>query len=131
VRSVIAFGGSPQDVAVTVSGTASRTEFRLLYEDIAGDPRFRPGLRILLDFTELDVTDLAGREADEIGRHLAGLEDSYGAALLAVVVPDALTFDLARTAELSGGFERMKVLLSYDRDEALRWLESEPDPAAS
>jgi hypothetical protein len=126
VRSVVAFGGNPQEVTVSVSGVASRTEFRLLYEDLAGDPRFRPGMRILLDFRELDVTELDGREAADIGRHLAGIEDRYGSASLAVVVPDPLTFDLTKTAEVSASFEQVNVSVFYRCEDALMWLETRP-----
>jgi hypothetical protein len=126
VRYDIEFGGHPQEVTVSVSGFATPSEFRQLYEELAGDPRFRPGMRILLDFRELDATRLDAWEARDIGRHLAGLESRYGSASLAVVVPDTVTFGLTRLAELSASFEQIEVLVRYTLEDALRWLETRP-----
>ena len=81
----------PFEVVVTTSGEASGAEIEAGRRRVLADPRFRPGMSILLDHSLLDNT---GAEAHEV-RGLASSLDrdraSSGFAYLAIVAPDAVT----------------------------------------
>jgi hypothetical protein len=116
------FDGGAADLTITVRGIATTVEFGALYRGLPDDPRFRPGMRILLDFWELDVAHLTDGEARAIGKVLAGEEHRYGDAALAVYAPTELSLTLTRVARNAGGFERIDVWVTDSYDEALAWL---------
>ena len=124
--------GDPREVSVTASGVGRVEAFGRLFEDLTESPEFVPGMRILLDLTDVDMTTLPGVDAPEIGRALAKLRDRCDGCSLAVVGDDPLTLQLVEMAELGSG--GMDVWLALSRDEAAAWLElrralSEPELA--
>jgi hypothetical protein len=118
------------DLTITVSGMATRDEFVSLYRALPDDPRFRPGMNILLDFWELRVTALSSDDARDIGRDLAAQEPRYGRARLAVFAPAPVVFGLSRMAELTGQFKQMEISVSDTYDEAIEWLGRVPRQSA-
>jgi hypothetical protein len=51
-------GDSPADIEIALSGAPSPSSFVKLNEHLVGDARFRAGMKILADLSELDVSDL-------------------------------------------------------------------------
>ncbi|MGD0165994.1 MAG: hypothetical protein ABSC51_01705 [Gaiellaceae bacterium] len=49
----IEWGGSPEDVAVRTSGTASVADARAILRDLSEDERYHSGLKILIDHSAL------------------------------------------------------------------------------
>jgi hypothetical protein len=115
------FGGSPQDVTVTASGEARVPDFKQLYEALCDEPRFEPGMLILLDLCDVDMSTIPRMEAAEIGIGLAELQDRCEGCALAVVARDPLT----TAAELDESTDRVDVWVACSRNEALTWLESQ------
>ena len=54
MKYTIDFSGSPQDVTITTFGPASREGLVGFVQDLVDDPRYRPGMFILVD--HLDST---------------------------------------------------------------------------
>jgi hypothetical protein len=71
---------------------------------------------ILADGTAVDAHELTATELREVGEAASRL----GPSAWAVVVPDAVTFGLARMAQAFSGDLRLQVF--YTRDEAVEWL---------
>ena len=76
----IHWGGDPEDVHVVASGRATVDELDAWVQEVLADPRFRPGLRVLVDHRLADLTgltpddlahraDLLARDAERIGHH--------------------------------------------------------------
>ena len=87
----IEFGESPDGVIVYTFGRADVEGFRALNEALVGDRRFRPGMQILVDHTQLDAGHLTVAEIEEIGRHLLTLAERIGDSPIALIASDALT----------------------------------------
>jgi hypothetical protein len=75
----ITWGGDPEDVMVVTSGDASVEELDAMVQDVTADPRFRHGMKVLLDHSSLrlwamsndDVrrrADLVKRDTERVGR---------------------------------------------------------------
>ena len=118
------FGGAPQDVTVIASGVASVREFRRLYESLCDQSQFEPGMLILLDLTEVDMSAIPLSEAPEIGRGLAEFQDRCEGCAMAVVCRDPLTTVLTR-AGFDGTADWIDVWVASSRDEASSWLGSQ------
>jgi hypothetical protein len=118
------FGGSPQDVAVIASGVASVSDFGRLYENLCDQSRFEPGMLILLDLTEVDMSAIPLSEAPDIGRGLAEFRDRCDGCAMAVVCRDPLTSVLTRAGDI-GGTDWIDVWVACSRDEASTWLQSQ------
>ena len=91
MRHRMEFVGSPDGVIVSTFGRADVEGFRALNEALVGDPRFRPGMQILVDHTHLDARYLTCAEIEETGRHLLSLADRIGDSPIALIASDALT----------------------------------------
>ena len=124
MESRIEFGGSPQDVTVIASGVASVSEFSRLYETLCDQSRFEPGMLILLDMTEVDMSAIPLSEAPEIGRGLTELQDRCEGCAVAVVCRDPLSTVLTREG-VGGTPDWIDVWVACSRDEASAWLESQ------
>jgi hypothetical protein len=85
----IEFDGGTQDVTLTAAGVASRMDYCASYAELVRDPRWRPGMAVLVDESALDVSTLTGRDVEEIAGFIVDLDDRLGPAALAVVAPDA------------------------------------------
>jgi hypothetical protein len=125
------FGGRPQDVVVTATGVARVPEFRELYQKLCADSRFRPGMRILLDLCQIDMSVIPLMDAPEIGDSLVDFADQCEGCAIAVVAKDPLTAVLIRAAELGHDLDHVNVWVACSRPEATAWLESQVSLSSS
>lgn len=118
--------GGPAGVVITTGGAASLEGFARMNGDLLADPRFRPGMRIVVDHSQLDATSLTRDKIDEIRRSVEQLDDRLGDSSVAIVVPDAFTFDLARMSVPLEDEVRLRVHIFVNREDALAWLWEQP-----
>ena len=94
------------------------------------DGRFRRGMLVLLDHTDLGVGDLNASDvraiADDFGRHAPELEST----VVAIVAPRPTQFGLARMSTLIAEPTSSNVRVFYTRAEALDWLRQVRDGRA-
>ena len=119
------FGGSPQDVTVIASGVASVSEFSQLFENLCDQSRFEPGMLILLDLTEVDMSAIPLSEAPEIGRGLAEFQDRCEGCAMAVLCRDPLASVLMRAGDIGGIAAWIDVWVACSPEEASAWLENQ------
>lgn len=124
LEHIFEFGGFPQDVTVTATGVARVSDFRQLFGQLCDDPRFEPGMRILVDLSELDTSTVPMVEAMKIGYTLGGLAYRCEGCAIAVVAKRPLTAVLTSAAKL-GESPRLVVRVVSSRAEARTWLESQ------
>jgi hypothetical protein len=52
----VTWGGDPEDLLIRTSGPATVPELNTMVAQVLADPRFRPGLKVLLDHREAGFT---------------------------------------------------------------------------
>lgn len=127
----IEFGGDPQDLTITMSGSADLAGFRRVTAELLSDPRFRAGMAILVDHSALDPTPLSRRDVPEAADPILERDWNFPPRAVAIVVPS--TPHALELAER--GLAYMSVLnlprrVFYSRDEALPWLRKQKSLAA-
>jgi hypothetical protein len=125
LEHVFEFGGFPQDVTVTATGLARASDLRQLFGQLCADPRFEPGMRIMLDLSELDTSTVPLADAMRTGYTLGELECCYEGCAIAVVAKRPLTAVLTSAAKLGESTRRLVVRVVSSRSEAMTWLESQ------
>jgi hypothetical protein len=131
----IRFGGRPQDVTITTSGSASAQGLIGFVSDLVASPEFRPGMAVLVDHSDLDATTLSAGDVRRFADVVVRLDDRIGAAKVAILVPNALVFGFARMYELAAESAQVRSRVFYSREDALAWLREQlagralPEPA--
>jgi hypothetical protein len=120
-----AFGGSPQDLTITLTGAIDAAGLRRLNDALVADPQFAPELLLLVDVTGLDTSRL---DADELFVGVGPVVERDAIApprAVAIVAEDAETVAKAihYRAHLGGSSSRRRVFT--DRASALAWLAEE------
>ena len=103
------WGEGPEDVRVETSGAIDVDALDAMVEEALADPRFRPGMRVLVDHTRATWAGVDGAEvrrrvelvraqADRLGRQrvafvVAGRIDLGVARMLAAYAADGVAFD--------------------------------------
>jgi hypothetical protein len=118
----IEFGGDPQDVTVTTDGVASRPAFCAMVADLASDPRWRPGMAVLVDHSAMDASALTGCDIEEIAACLVDLDGRYGPASLAIVTPDAYTEGIVDVVIRYSAPSQFRARIFPSRHRAVEWL---------
>ena len=115
----------PFDVVVTTSGKATAAEMAAGRRRILDDPRFRPGMTLLVDHSLLDNADITRADVQRAAESLNRDRAASGLGWIALVAPTSLNFGLARMFELLAGEELEGAwIVVRSRDEAEAWLES-------
>ena len=114
--------GGPQDLTVTLAGSASARGMRALVRDLTSDARFRAGMTILVDLSALDTSGLTPHEIQAMADAVSGRDWDFPAKAIAMVAPSARSFDdaILYRAHVGGSKSGREVFRS--RDEALAWL---------
>ena len=118
----IEFGGDPQDVTITLFGVASPGGFLRFNEARLSDQRFREGLLILLDASDLDTSQMTESMFQAAVEPMLERERLFPLLGLAILAPDEQTFKdaILTRAHLGGSGSRRGVFAS--REAALTWL---------
>lgn len=124
VEVVFAADGGPADLEITLSGALRLEEFQRLNEQLVNDPRFRPGLALLVDLSALDVSALSDTELEHLTTMVGERDWDYLPAAVALVAPDHETFESARLYRAYLGGSKSNRQLFTNRTDALAWLES-------
>ena len=120
----IEFSGSPQDVTITTSGPASRAGLVGFVQDLVDDPRYRPGMFVLVDHLALDASTITGDDMRAQAERVINLEEELGPCKLAIVVPTPLAFGYARMYELHTAETQIHSRVVYTRTDGLAWLDA-------
>lgn len=117
----------PLLVDVRTSGPASAEGFAALYEKLAAEPGFGPGVKILSDHSDhsdLDVSELSAEDVEKIAAARDRYAGSLGAYSALVVGPRSpAKYGLARMFEALAAEGRGDLVRVFEtRGEALVWL---------
>jgi len=111
-----------QDLTVTLSGVASLDGFRRLVAALADDPRAHAGMLLLVDLTDLNMTNLGGEEVQALAVLLSERDWEQPARAVAYVARDPSTVQAAThvRAHLGGTISNRRVFTA--RADAVTWL---------
>jgi len=130
VKHTISFDDSLWDVVVATSGQANLGGFRAFIEELLTSPRFRPGMNILADHTNLDAQPLTSEHMRALSGIVIDFDERIGPGLCATVVPSPHKFRLAQTwQKLVQDHVLMRTGIFYSREFADGWLRSAQSPA--
>jgi hypothetical protein len=118
----LAFGGDPEDLTITLSGRADSAGLEQLNAALQADPRFKPGLAILVDVSRLDASGLTQASLIDASELVLLRDWSARPLAVAIVAPDPATFATAAhyRAHLGGTRSRRRVFA--DATDADAWL---------
>lgn len=129
MEHAIEFGGAPQDVTIRTSGPATAEGLIAFVNELVADARFRPGMAVLVDHSDLDARPLTGADIRAMADVVIKLDERIGTSRVAILVPNPLTFGYARMYELHAAETQLHSRVFYSRDDALKWL-AKPTVAA-
>jgi hypothetical protein len=125
MRHTIEFVSDPDGVIVHTFGRGDVEGFRAMNEELLGDPRFEPGMRILIDHSNLDVSSLTTDEIEEIGRYILSVAERIGTSPVALIASGAVT-RLAAEASIGHAVEAAFRPRLFDAlADGIRWLQQE------
>src|SRR5438105_9927912 len=110
---------------MAIAGVPTEEGFRLLNERLTSDPRFRPGLRMLVDCSALDTSGLSSAEVQTLSEPMVMRDWHYAPSAVAIIAPDEQTFSAVREYKAHLGGSRSNRHLCGSRAEAVAWLEEQ------
>ena len=115
----------PADVEIALGGSASPIALREFSDALERDPRFRAGLRMLVDISQLDPGDVADGHIAELAQRIVARDWDYAPGAVAIVAPDVQTFRGAQAYRAHLGGSKSNRHIVNSRAEGLAWLEEQ------
>lgn len=112
----------PADVEITLSGAPTPETFAELNTRLMNDPRFRRGITMLVDLSELDVSELPESAVQSLSDTTAERDWYRTPSAVAIVAPTEAIYDAARVYRAHLGGSKSNRHLFGDRAEAAAWL---------
>ena len=121
----ITWGGDPEDATVTTWGTATIEGLDAWVQEGLSDPRYRPGMHVLIDNRQLDWSGLSledvHKRVELFVRDAVGLDS----ARAAVVMGAPVEFGIARMEQAYVEIEpelAIKIRIFLSIEDAREWL---------
>jgi hypothetical protein len=111
------------DVEIRLSGVASPAELSDLADALETDPRFRPGLAMLVDVSELESGTVTDAHLAELSKRIVARDWQSPPLAVAIVAPTGDVQKGARTYRAHVGGSRSSRHVVTSRREGLAWLE--------
>jgi hypothetical protein len=116
------FGGSPQDLTMTLAGAVDAPSIRTFIEEMMAHPEYRPGMLILVDLSELDTSTITQEQYEGLGDAISGRDHRFPAKGIAIVAPDDRTYDDAVRHRAYVGGSKSGREVFHSRADATAWL---------
>lgn len=114
--------GQIPDALVTVSGEMTVEGNQEWLGRLIGDPRWRPGMKTLVDGTALEAGSFFGGEVWAVADTTVAEDEAWGAGFSAVVVDEPSIYGLLRIWQEATTEMEWSTDIFYSREEALAWL---------
>jgi len=128
VEYAITWGGDPEDVCLSPSGVARVRDLDAMLMEAVADPRWVDGMKVLFDYTHVDMSGLKPVEMELRARRITQLAESIGHQRMAVVVEREADYKTARMI----GFRldsrvQFVAQVFMSLQEAREWLRTPPE----
>ncbi|MGD0167633.1 MAG: hypothetical protein ABSC51_10185 [Gaiellaceae bacterium] len=121
----ITWGGDPEDACVTTWGTASIEGLDAWIQEGLSDPRYRPGMHVLIDHRQLDWSGLSSEDVHERVALFARDAVRLDSARAAVVMRSPVEFGMARMEATYIDLEPelgIAIRIFFSIEDAREWL---------
>ena len=118
-------GDGPADLEMAISGAPTQEGLRLLNERLTEHPRFRAGLRILVDCSAIDTSGLSSQAVQAFSEPMVMRDWTYAPTAVAIIAPDEETSRAVREYRAHLGGSRSNRHLFGNRAEAVAWLKEQ------
>jgi hypothetical protein len=110
---------------IHVSGTAGPSGFSATAVALLALPEWKPNMNILIDYSDLNLSNVTTRDVDILAQSLAPHREQMGGGFCAIVNTKPLDFGLGRIWQVyMEEYTDLRVAVFYDIDEAKSWLQS-------
>lgn len=135
MKHEIIWGGDPEDASVTTWGTATIEGLDAWVLEGLSDPRYRPGMRILVDHSRLDWSGLTPKDIHQRVELFAREAGRSGPVSVAVVMRAPVDFGIARMEQAFIELHpeiQIDLGVFFSVEDAREWLRAlpKPDPPA-
>lgn len=96
----VIWGGDPEDVCLSASGVAQLSDLDALWHEAVSDPRWREGMKVLLDYRDSDWTHLSVNEIEQRATRIKEMAAEIGPQHIAHVVRDSANYQSVRLVAL-------------------------------
>jgi hypothetical protein len=132
VEHEINWDSNPEDAYVTASGVATVEAMNDCQQELTSDPRFRPGMRVLIDHRRVDWSRMTPEYVRNVVDMLIRSAERFGATYCAMVMWKQVDFGMARMqqhyAEVDSQLQiEFRVFMTIEN--ARSWLATLPAPA--
>jgi hypothetical protein len=114
--------GQVPDALVTVRGEMTVEGNQAWLAELVGDPRWRPGMKTLVDGTGLEPATFAATDVRAVAATTVCQDESWGAGCSAVVVSNDVIYGLLRVWQAVTAEMEWQTDIFYTHEEALAWL---------
>ena len=114
--------GQVPDVLVSISGPMTIEGNRAWMGEVVHDDRWAPGMKTLVDATELLPAEFHGDDVHQVAMTTVVQADEWGAGASAVIVTSPAVYGLLRIWQVATSDMEWKTELFDNRYEALNWL---------
>jgi len=128
VEYEISWGGDPDELHVQAWGLASVEGVAALTADALADPRYRPGMRILVDYREVDWSETTRTDIEERLDMMRRDAPRFDGNKIAIVMGRAIDYGIMRMLHTRAEtvLEDAGVAVErrpfYSLEEAMAWL---------
>lgn len=114
--------GGVEDVVVRTSGRAVLSGFTAYLAELVADERYRPGMGILVDHSDLDASGLVTADARAFAAVVADMGERVGVTAFACVAPGPVMYGISRAFEAYSEDSGVRTRVFSSADEARAWL---------
>ena len=131
----VTWDSEPEDVLVTATGTVTPATVAAYTKEVVADPRFRPGMRCVIDYSDADLAQLSQSDLDERLSMMSRDAQPFAGSRLAIVVARAVDFGIMRMVHTRGDLVLEREGVEIERQvfrtlaEARAWLGAIADDA--
>ncbi len=120
----IAWDCDVEDLRLTTAGAPTVAELNAMSDAALADPRFRPGLKILIDHRASNLSGLTHDEVRARAEWFVSRARQLGAARIAYVAVKPVNYGIERMIEVLASDGRgYEIAVFYDEEEARTWLQ--------
>jgi hypothetical protein len=130
VEYSITWGGDPEDVWMKTRGVVTVAELDAMVREAVADPRWRPGLNILVDHSDGDWSLMSLRDIEDRAKLMIESAETIGYQRIAFVVGHASDFGVARMLSVLVDARVQYLAHAFmSPEEGRAWLAQPDDPA--
>lgn len=110
-------------IMVTTAGDATVEGIRAFLDDIISHPAWRPGMSILLDHRNLNLSHIKQKGVEQVSDYFASISQALGDGKIALVMNKAVDFGITRAWEIiTQDRTNMQIHVFRDLDPARLWI---------